>query len=153
MTESTITEAGFTVSRTFNAPRDLVWRIWTEPEHFSVWFGTAAVEVPLDTLHLDVRVGGQLRAVMHLPSGDLIHWEGEYREVDPPRRLAFTLTDVPGTDPGDPVVADLEEVEGGTRVTIFQPRHGFTDEQIQATIMGYGSFYDAMEPLLAALQA
>lgn len=120
MTESTITEAGFTVSRTFNAPRDLVWR---------------------------------MRAVMHLPSGDLIHWEGEYREVDPPRRLAFTLTDVPGTDPGDPVVADLEEVEGGTRVTISQPRHGFTDEQIQATIMGYGSFYDAMEPLLAALQA
>lgn len=148
MSDSTITDDGFTVSRTFNAPRETVWRLWTEPEHFSVWFGTAAVDVPLDTLSLDVRVGGQLRAVMHLPSGDLIHWEGEYREVDPPSRLSFTLTDVPGTDPGDPIVADLVEVDGGTRVTLFQPRHGFTDEQIQATIAGYNAFFDTMATLL-----
>ncbi|WP_167050950.1 SRPBCC domain-containing protein [Salinibacterium sp. ZJ77] len=151
MNESTISEAGFTVSRTFDAPRELVWRLWTEPEHFSVWFGTAVVDVPLETLSLDVRVGGQLRAVMQLPSGDLIHWEGEYREVDPPSRLVFTLTDVPGTDPGDPIVAEFAEVEGGTRVTLFQPRHGFTDEQIQATILGYGSFFDAMETILTDL--
>lgn len=148
---STIAPEGFTVTRTFAAPRELVWRLWTEPEHFAVWFGTDAVEVPLETLSLDVRVGGQLRAVMHLPSGDLIHWEGEYREVEPPSRLVFTLTDVPGEDPGDPIEADLVEVEGGTRVTLFQPRHGFTDEQIQATIAGYGEFFATMERMLARL--
>jgi len=148
---STVTTDGFTITRTFAAPRELAWEAWTRPEHFSVWFGTAAVEVPLDTLTLDVRVGGELRAVMHLPDGNLIHWEGEYLEVDRPRHIAFTLTDEPGTDAGLPVTVDFVEVDGGTEITIFQARQGFTDEQIDATIEGYQSFFDDYERVLATL--
>ena len=148
---STVTEAGFTVTRTFAAPRELAWDAWTIPEHFSVWFGTAEVAVPLDELSLDVRPGGELRAVMHLPDGTLIHWEGEYREVERPARLTFTLTDEPGTDPGEPIAVDFVEVDGGTQVTIFQPRHGFSDEQVDLTIAGYQSFFDAYEVVLATL--
>ena len=54
MTES------FTITRTLAAPPELVWDVWTKPEHFAVWFGTEAVEVPLDSVTLDVRVGGKL---------------------------------------------------------------------------------------------
>ena len=148
MSDSTISPEGFTVSRTFAAPPERLWEVWTQPELFSVWFGTAEVAVPLETLHLDVRVGGELRAVMQLPDGGVIHWEGEYREVEPPTRLAFTLTDVPGGDPGDPITADVVAVDGSTRVTLFQPRHGFSDEQIELTIAGYNSFFDTMETVI-----
>ena len=65
---------GLTITRTFAASRELVYAAWTRPEHFSVWFGTEAVDVPLDTLSMDVRVGGAWTAVMHLPDGNAIHW-------------------------------------------------------------------------------
>ncbi|GAA1614953.1 SRPBCC domain-containing protein [Kribbella sancticallisti] len=139
-----------TVTRTFDAPRELVYEAWTKPEHFSVWFGTDAVEVPLDTLSLDVRVGGAWKATMKLPDGNQIDWVGEYTEVDPPERLSFTMTDEPGTPAGDPIVVTFAEVDGGTEMTLTQPAGDFDQEQIDATIMGYNGFFDSMEKLLAA---
>ena len=62
----------FSITRTISAPRELVFDALTKPEHFAVWFGTAAVEVPQETLSMDVRPGGAVRAVMHLPDGNLI---------------------------------------------------------------------------------
>lgn len=146
MTES------FTITRTLAAPPELVWETWTKPEHFSVWFGTEAVEVPLDSLSLDVRVGGKLAAVMLIPDGTRITWEGEYTEVDRPHRLAFTLTDNPGEYPGVPIVATFTPVDGGTEVSITQDRGDFSDEQVQATIAGYNSFFDSMARVVAALE-
>jgi len=145
MTES------FTITRTLAAPADLVWDVWTKPEHFAVWFGTEAVEVPLDSVTLDVRVGGRLAAIMRIPGGPTITWEGEYTEVDRPHRLAFTLSDNPGEDPGVPIVATFTAVDGGTEVSITQDRADFGDEQVQATIAGYNSFFDSMERVIASL--
>lgn len=142
----------FTITRTLAAPRDLVFEVITNPEHFAVWFGTAAVEVPQDSLEMDVRVGGSMRAVMVLPDGNRIHWAGEYLEVDPPAHLAMTLTDNPGQYPGLPVLFDLEEVDGGTRLTISQDRGDFSQEQVDATIGGYNAFVDDMADLLEAMQ-
>ncbi len=143
----------FTVTRTLRAPRELVFETLVTPEHFAVWFGTAAVEVPQETLTMDVRPGGQFRAVMHLPDGNRIHWAGEYKAVEPPTHLAMTLTDQPGDDAGLPVLFDLEESADGTVLTIRQDRSDFSDEQVAATIAGYNSFIDDIERVLERLQA
>ena len=103
----------FTITRDLAAPRELVFDAITKPEHFAVWFGTAEVEVPRDSLSMDVRPGGEFRAVMVLPDGNRINWAGEYVEVDPPARLTMTLTDNPGEYAGLPVLFDLEEIAGG----------------------------------------
>ncbi len=139
---------GLTITRTFAAPPERVYAAWTQPEHFSVWFGTEDVDVPLETLSMDVRVGGQWNAVMHLPDGNTIHWVGEYTEVDPPNRLALTMTDEPSQPAGDPITVDLAPVDGGTEMTLKQPGHGMTDEQLEQTVIGYNGFFDAMEKLL-----
>lgn len=141
---------GVNITRTFAAPIELVFEAFTRPEHFSVWFGTAAVEVPLDTLSMDVRVGGTWTAVMHLPDGTTKDWEGEYTEIDAPTRLAFTLTDEPGTDPGEPVTVDLREVDGGTEMTFWQDAHGFDEDGIAAVTAGYGAFFDEMQRIVEA---
>lgn len=99
---------------------------------------------------MDVRVGGAWNAVMQLPDGNQIHWVGEYTEVDPPERLAFTMTDDPASPAGEPIVVTFAEVAGGTEMTLVQPAGDFTQEQIDATIMGYNGFFDSMEKLLAA---
>ena len=75
---------------------------------------------------MDVRPGGDFRAVMLLPDGNRIDWAGSYVEVEPPSHLAMTLTDQPGDDTGLPVLFDLEEVDGGTQLTIRQDRSDFT---------------------------
>lgn len=142
----------FTITRTLSAPRQLVFDALTKPEHFAVWFGTAAVEVPQDTLTMDVRPGGDFRAVMHLPDGNRIDWTGSYVEVDPPSHLSMTLSDQPGDDVGLPVLFDLEDVDGGTQLTIRQDRSDFSDEQVVATIAGYNAFIDDIERVLEGLQ-
>lgn len=139
---------GFTITRTFAAPRELVFDAFTTPKHFSVWFGTEAVEVPLETLTMDVRVGGRWTAVMLLPDGTTKDWKGSYTEVDRPSRLAFTMTDEPGTDPGEPVTVDLKDIAGGTEMTFWQARHGFTDEQVEMVKQGYGAFFDEMQRIV-----
>ena len=138
----------FSVTRTLAAPRELVYDALTKPEHFAVWFGTAAVDVPQDTLSMDVRPGGAFRAVMHLPDGNLIHWSGTYQEVDPPSHVSMTLTDQPGDDAGLPVIFDLQTVPGGTELTIRQDRSDFSDEQVAATIAGYNAFVDDLEKVV-----
>ena len=142
----------FTITRDLAAPRELVFDAITKPEHFAVWFGTAAVEVPQDTLTMDVRPGGAFRAVMHLPDGNRINWAGSYVTVEPPAHLAMTLTDQPGDDVGLPVLFDLEEVDGGTELTIRQGRADFSDEQVAATIAGYNAFIDDLERVVEGLQ-
>ena len=143
----------FTVTRTLRAPRELVFETLTKPEHFAVWFGTAAVEVPQDSLTMDVRPGGAFRAVMLLPDGNRIDWTGEYKVVEPPSHLAMTLSDQPGDDAGLPVLFDLEQQGADTVLTIRQDRSDFSDEQVAATIAGYNAFVDDIERVLERLQS
>lgn len=140
----------FTITRELAAPRELVFEALTRPEHFAVWFGTAAVEVPQDSLTMDVRPGGAFRAVMVLPDGKRIDWAGEYIEVDPPAHLAMTLTDNPDEYAGLPVLFDLEDIDGATRLTISQDRADFGDEQVAATIAGYNAFIDDIERIVVS---
>jgi uncharacterized protein YndB with AHSA1/START domain len=94
-----VAEPGISVTRVFDAPRERVWREWTEPERFADWFGGPDAEVPLSSVSMDVRKGGSWRATMFAgPGRRQIQWRGEYREVAEPERLVFTLSDQPGDD-------------------------------------------------------
>ena len=90
---------GFTLTRVFDAPRERVWREWTEPERFADWFGGPEAEVPLDSVAMDVRPGGTWRATMFSgPGRREIRWAGAYREVVAPERLVLTFSDRPDED-------------------------------------------------------
>src|ERR671930_399795 len=88
---------GIAMRRVFDAPRQQVWREWTEADRFADWFGGPQSEVPLATVAMDVRPGGKWRATMFAEPGRReIQWEGEYREVAEPERLVVTAADEPG---------------------------------------------------------
>ena len=83
-----MTEPGLEITRVFDAPREEVWREWTEPERFADWYGGAEADNPLDTVSMDVRPGGAWRLTMFFgPERREIRWQGEYREVVEPERL------------------------------------------------------------------
>ncbi len=91
MTDETSTQNSVVVDRTFEAPVDLVWRMWTEPEHFAAWYGPAGTCIPV--AKMDVRVGGTRLVCMEMksPEGTMQMWfTGEYREVSEHTRLAYT---------------------------------------------------------------
>ena len=86
---------------------------------------------------------------MHLPDGHTIDWVGEYEVVDPPDRLAFTLTDDPQNPVRGLVTVGLANAGDGTEMTMTQSGMDFTDEQLDQTVAGYNGFFDTMEEVLA----
>ena len=81
------------IERTFDAPIDLIWAMWTEAEHFANWYGPLGARIP--RADMDVHVGGrrQITMEMETPGGPMqMFFVGEYREVDPKTRLVYTET-------------------------------------------------------------
>jgi uncharacterized protein YndB with AHSA1/START domain len=80
-------ERTVTLTRVFDAPRELVWRAWTDPKHMAHWFGPRGFTSSVP--ELNVRAGGALRIVMHGPDGNDYPAACEFREFVAPERLVF----------------------------------------------------------------
>ena len=79
------------IERTFDAPIDLIWAMWTQAEHFANWYGPMGARIP--QADMDVRVGGRRHIAMEMdtPRGPMkMFFVGEYREIDPKTRLVYT---------------------------------------------------------------
>jgi uncharacterized protein YndB with AHSA1/START domain len=142
-----MTERSITITRVFDAPPDRIWREWTEPERFADWYGGAAAEVPLSTVTMDVRPGGLLRLTM-LYSGREIQWQGEYREVVPPQRLVFTITDMPHEDARALITVVLTDLGDGRTEMHFEQRGPLPPELYEAAKSGWGAFFDRVDERL-----
>jgi uncharacterized protein YndB with AHSA1/START domain len=141
---------GFTVTRVFDAPRERVWAEWTEAERFADWFGGPESDVPLDTVAMDVRPGGALRATMFSgPERREIRWVGEYREVTPPERLVFTLCDRPGEDRFELVVVVLRDLGDGRTEMVVEQHGRMRPEDYDRARSGWGVFFDRIAERLA----
>jgi uncharacterized protein YndB with AHSA1/START domain len=130
MVESSTYQDSVVLERVFDAPIDLVWKMWTDPDSFKAWYGPAGASVPV--AELDVRPGGPRRVCMAVGPTEM-WFTGEHLEVSEPTRLVYTeaIADergnaispeslgMPAKTPGTTeVTVVLEEVLGGTRVTL-----------------------------------
>ena len=84
------------ITRIFDAPRDLVWRAWTEAEQLARWFMPHGFTVP--ECEVDLRPGGTFRMMVRDPNGMESPTGGELMEVDPLERLVFTTAAFEGPD-------------------------------------------------------
>jgi len=141
-------EAGTTVTRVFDAPRERVWREWTEPDRFADWFGGADNEVPVASVSMDVRPGGSWRATM-LHDGGEIHWSGEYHEVVEPERLVFTISDRPGDDAHEHVTVVLTDLGDGRTEMVLRQRGHMSPDEYERAGQGWGVFFDRLVERLA----
>jgi uncharacterized protein YndB with AHSA1/START domain len=85
---STPSDREFVMSRTFNAPRDLVFAAYTKPEHMKQWFSVEGWE--LTTCEVDLRPGGSYRYAWTGPDAAEMGFHGEFTEVEPPSRIVAT---------------------------------------------------------------
>ena len=102
--------------RTFDAPRELVWKALTDPNLVPRWWGPHGTTTTV--AEMDVRPGGKWRYVTSAADRDDVSFYGEYVEVDPPNGYRWTfMFDVEGIGPqGGPETFTLEEVNGKTKV-------------------------------------
>jgi uncharacterized protein YndB with AHSA1/START domain len=143
-------EARITITRVFHAPRERVWKEWTEPERFADWFGGTEAEVPLSTVSMDVRPGGSWRATMFADRGRReIHWKGDYREVVEPERLVFTVSDQPADDAYELITVVLTDLGDGRTEMLFQQGGRMPAEQYERAKTGWSIFFDRIAQRLA----
>lgn len=140
--------------RTFDAPRDLVWRAFTDPDLIPRWWGPHGTTTTV--VELDVRPGGGWRFVSHAPDRDDVAFYGEFLTVDPPAGFEWTfMFDVAGVGPqGGPESHRFEDVHGRTRVVSVG--HMGSAEAIDgalATGMVAGAIetWDRLEALLSGI--
>jgi len=128
MTDSVVIE------RHFDAPVELVWKMWTESEHFAAWYGPMGATIPV--AKMNVRVGGSrhICMAMETPNGPMQMWfVGEFLEIVANERLVYTeaMSDEDGNvispaqmgmPEGHPettqVIVELEPVDGKTKMTM-----------------------------------
>jgi uncharacterized protein YndB with AHSA1/START domain len=79
-----------TITRVFDAPRELVWKAWTEPEQLARWWGASGWTNPLEKITMDVRPEGEFSVTsVSDADGTEMSITGVYREVVEPERLVF----------------------------------------------------------------
>jgi uncharacterized protein YndB with AHSA1/START domain len=103
--------------RTFDAPREKVWKAFTDPEIIPRWWGPHGTTTTV--VEMDVRPGGTWRYRSQAPDRDDVTFYGEYLEVDPPQGFKWTfMFDVEGIGPqGGPETFTFDAVGGKTKVT------------------------------------
>ncbi len=149
-------EGNLVFTRVFDAPREMVWKAWTEPEHVKRWWGPDTYTSP--TVKIDLRVGGKYLFAMRSPEGQDFWSTGTFREVVPVERLV--MTDSFSNEKGEivsPTVygmsADItdeflmtitfEDLGGKTRMTLVHS--GMPEgEMREMSILGMNQSFDKM---------
>ncbi|HEU5397896.1 MAG TPA: SRPBCC domain-containing protein [Gammaproteobacteria bacterium] len=112
-------QAELTLTRIFDAPRELVFDVWTDPKHLAQWWGPEMFTTPV--CRVDARPGGELYIVMHGPDGQDYPMKGVFEEVRRPERLSFTNQAMDGSGvvllEGKTAVS-FEALGSKTRVTV-----------------------------------
>jgi uncharacterized protein YndB with AHSA1/START domain len=126
MTEAT-TAQEITITRVYDAPRELVWRAWTEPEELVRWWGPPGWSTALDTVTMEVRPGGAFRLTSVSDEGEEMPVAGTYREVVERERLVLE-------EPGE-----NSWHEGSVSVVTFSDLgDGRTEMSLRATVRTTG---------------
>lgn len=127
-----VEQRALVITRIFDAPRELVWKAWTNPENVMRWWGPQYFTSPI--ANIDLRVGGKYLFAMRDPEGKDYYSTGVYQKIDPPREIVYTDSfadehgnvispsayGMTGFPESTTVTVLLEDVGGGkTRLTLI----------------------------------
>lgn len=138
-----MTHREFTLSHVFDAPRQLVWQAWTEPEQLARWWGPKGMTTPLETIEMDVTPGGVFRLTMVLDAdGTEFPSEMSFCEVTEPERLVFAWDAQRGLGAGE-VTVTFTELGDRTELTTHFAGDA-TDEVAEQAQAGWAEQLDKL---------
>jgi uncharacterized protein YndB with AHSA1/START domain len=117
-----MTDLDLTITRVLDAPRELVFEVWTDPDHLVKWWGPTGFQAQSCTVKLVE--GGRWRFCMRDGATGAVHWaSGVYHEIERPRRLVFSFAwEEPVGTPGHDtlVTVTFDDHDGKTEMTFHQ---------------------------------
>ncbi len=134
------------LTRVFDAPRELVYRAWTDPKHLSQWWGPRGFTTKIH--EMDVRPGGVWSYAMRGPNGIDYPFEGVYVEVVEPERLVFDGWIHASAEQRVWTEVGFAEREGKTEVTVRQV-YGFESDATRGAPVGWNQQMDRLAEFLA----
>lgn len=135
------------LERTFDAPRDLVFQAWADPEQMKQWWGPEGFTLPF--CEMDVKAGGAYRCCMKEPDG-AEHWvQGVYEEITAPEKIVFSWAWEEDGIPGHVTTVTVEFFENGDKTDLVLVHSGFeSEESSQGHNQGWTSSFDKLATLL-----
>ena len=149
MTAKTADKASLEIKRLIKAPRDKVYAAWTDPARLRQWFGPEKVETR--ELVADVRVGGKYRWDLKNPEGEKLTCRGEYRELQPGKKIVFTWQwddDEDWANQTSIVTVELSDCEGGTELRLIHEQLP-NEDSCAGHKRGWNSALDKFEKLFS----
>ncbi len=139
--------------RTYNAPRQLVWDAWTDPDQMAQWWGPRGIKTPRESIELDLRPGGRIAFDMvDEATGNRYPNSGTILELDPPARLVWSDDGfADGSGKGTATVTFTEVNASSTRLTVHLVAD-FSETVRAGAEQGWGSQLDKLVTYLAAVQ-
>lgn len=146
-----MSEHTIVIERELDAPRELVWKAWTNPDEITRWWGPEHFTTPREKIEIDLRPGGVCRMTMVGPDGVEYPSDGHFGIVEPPERLSFgeQSTDHPMIESGETTVEFIDLGKSRTKVVITS-RMICAGELLEMAQAGWGSQLDKLASLLAA---
>lgn len=137
------------LERDLPAPRSVVFSAISEADELAKWWGPAGFTSP--SVDFDPHVGGGYRIAMQPPDGDLFHLRGEFRQVDPPARLAYTfIWEEPDPDDRETIATlTLEDLGESTRLMLDQGPF-LTEARLALHHDGWTDGFNRLEELMSA---
>ena len=136
-------------TREFDAPIELVFDVFTNPEHVSKWFAPFTCEVT--ECSIDLRVGGSYHIVFVTPDGKECSFRGTYLEVEPPTRTVATWLFEGWPDAEAVESVDLHETDGATTMTMMLAFRDRAGRDHMTMHDGQDDSYDKLEDYLRSL--
>jgi uncharacterized protein YndB with AHSA1/START domain len=146
----TMAEHTIEIERVLDAPRELVWKMWTDPDEVARWWGPERFTTPREKIELDPHPGGVWRMTMVGPDGAEYPSDGRYLVVEPPERLSFgeESTDHPMIESSETTVDLIDLGDQRTRVLVTS-RMVCSQELPDLANAGWNSQLDKLAALLA----
>jgi uncharacterized protein YndB with AHSA1/START domain len=152
MTETTSAQE-IEITRVYEAPRELLWRAWTEPEELVQWWGPSGWSTALDTVTMEVRPGGTFRLTSVSDEGAEMPVVGVYREVVEPERLVLEEPPEQNWHEGSVSVVTFRDLGEGRTEVALRATIQTTDEMRVAAERGMHGTFDRLAEHLAREEA
>lgn len=145
---SDIKNRTLTIEKTFNAPIELVWQAWTQPEHIAKWWGPQGMEVNI--VEHNFSIGGKWKYVMLMPDGNKFVTEGSYSEIIEKEKIVTTADFKPMTE-GVELHILLKKDGDKTHFTfnVVHPTEEYCRQQEKMGFYnGWGATFDRLQAVL-----
>ncbi|WP_422858656.1 SRPBCC family protein [Flagellimonas sp. S174] len=143
-----LTNRTLTLERIFNAPIDLVWEAWTQPEHVAKWWAPQGMD--LEVIEHDFSVGGKWKYAMPMPDGNKFISEGVYSEIVPQKKIVTTADFKPMTE-GVELHIQFEKDGNQTKFTfsvIHETEEYCKQQEEMGFYNGWGSAFERLDKML-----